>query len=250
MLSGSFTPEHVDVLAGDGVTWTNDSVRRHTVSAADGAWTSGSVSVTRSYTRAFTAAGTHEYLCTLHPGMRGEVAVHSVLLDAPREAGAPGRAFVLTGRSAMDGEVTIEGDDGSGFRAVGRATAAGGSFRAPVAPVATMRYRAVAGGGASPAVQLLVLDREVSATARRHGRVSMVRVRVTPASPRATVVLQAYLPERFGWWPIRRARLDRASRATFHVATRRRLRARAVLTLSDGATSLARSPVLRIGPRR
>jgi hypothetical protein len=73
---------------------------------------------------------------------------------------------------------------------------------------------------------------------------------VDPASPHATVVLQLHLPERFGWWPVRTKRLGHDSRATFTVKVgRRRLRARAVLTLADGATPLARSDVFRVGRR-
>jgi len=36
-------PQHLDVLLGDTVTWTNDSVRTHTVTADDGAFDSGRV---------------------------------------------------------------------------------------------------------------------------------------------------------------------------------------------------------------
>ena len=43
MLTAAFAPTHVDVVAGDTVTWSNDSVRKHTVTAQDGAWTSTEV---------------------------------------------------------------------------------------------------------------------------------------------------------------------------------------------------------------
>jgi hypothetical protein len=64
------------------------------------------------------------------------------------------------------------------------------------------------------------------------------------------VVLQLHLPERFGWWPVRRARLDGSSRARFVVRTRRRVRARVVLTRPDGATPLALSRILRAAATR
>jgi hypothetical protein len=76
-----------------------------------------------------------------------------------------------------------------------------------------------------------------------------VRVDVTPASPRATVVLQLRLPERFGWWPVRVARIDARSSAVFRLTLHRRLRARVVLTLADRATVLAVSDVMRVGTR-
>jgi hypothetical protein len=183
--------------------------------------------------------------------MTGEVDVHALLLDAPREPGAPDRAYTLTGRSSLPAgtPVAIEGDDGGGFRAVADATVDDhGGFSASVVPAASTRYRAAAGGETSPEVQLLVVDRRVSAAAARRGRRTVVHARVDPASPHATVVLQLRLPERFGWWPVRTERLDHRSRATFRLRiAHRRLRARVVLTLADGATPLATSRVFRVG---
>jgi hypothetical protein len=121
-----------------------------------------------------------------------------------------------------------------------------GTFAAQVLPTASGSYRAAAGADASPAVDLLVLDRTVAATARG-GRVN---VTVTPASPRATVVLQLYLKDHFGWWPVARQRLDASSRATFVQRVRRSVSARVVLTLPDGATVIGSSPKLRLQPRR
>ena len=45
----------------------------------------------------------------------------------------------------------------------------------------------------------------------------MVNVKASPASPGANVVLQLKLRERFGWWPVARARLDKRSRAALTV---------------------------------
>lgn len=253
MLAGAYTPTHVDVLAGDTVTWSNDSVRRHTVTAVDGSWGSANVFGGQSYARRFDTAGEVPYFCQVHPFMRGEVGVHELLLTAPREPGAPGRAYTLAGRAALPAgtDVTVEGDPGTGFAPVTHATVdAEGSFRTAVTPSTATMYRAVAGGETSPAVRLLVLDRHVTASTARAGGRTTVRVRVDPASPHATVVLQVHLRERFGWWPIRRTHLDHQSRATFRLRLHRRLRARAVLTLDDGATPLARSTVFRVGRRR
>jgi hypothetical protein len=253
MLTTAFAPTHVDVVAGDTVTWSNDSVRKHTVTAQDGTWTSAEVFAGEEYAHAFDRAGTALYYCRIHPFMRGEVDVHSVLLTAPAEPGAPRRPYTLAGRSSLPAgtAVTVEGDDGSGFRPVASTTVGDdGAFHAPVVPAATTRYRAVAGGETSPDVQLLVLDRHVTATSTRGERRTVVRVRVDPASPHATVVLQLHLRERFGWWPVRTQRLGHDSRTTFALKLgHRRLRARAVLTLADGATPLASSDVFRVGRR-
>ncbi len=58
------------------------------------------------------------------------------------------------------------------------------------------------------------------------------------------MVLQLRLPERFGWWPVRSARLGKDSRASLSVPLRRRVAARVVLTLPDRATVLAVSRTL------
>jgi hypothetical protein len=73
-------------------------------------------------------------------------------------------------------------------------------------------------------------------------------VTVTPSVPHAKVVLQARLRERFGWWPIARARLDYLSQARFRV--KRPARVRAVLVAKDGWTPLATSRVLALSARR
>jgi hypothetical protein len=266
ILVGSFSPPHTDVVAGDMVTWTNDSVRRHTVTAVDNAWSSSDVLGGEQYVRMFDQAGAFPYYCKIHPYMRGEVDVYSLLLDAPHEPGAPGRPYALEGRSSLPPgtDVAIEAGTGDTFGEVAHtAVGEGGEVRASVVPSTTTRYRAVAGGEASPPVQVLVLDRHITATSarplefrgapghrrRRPGSRTIIRVRVTPASPHATVVLQLHLRERFGWWPVRRARLDHHSRATFRLRLHRRVSARVVLTLADGATQLARSGEMRIGVR-
>jgi hypothetical protein len=168
------------------------------------------------------------------------------MLDAPRDASAPGQALTITGRAALPAgtAVSIKAADGS---VAASAAVAGGRFSAVVRPRASTSYTAVAGAETSPPVQLLVLDRKVKASAKRarHGR-AVVRTRVRPGSPGATVVLQLHLKERFGWWPVKHVRLDRHSRARFSVRVTHKVRARVVLVARDGATPLARSAVLRL----
>jgi plastocyanin len=249
MQYAAFAPVHVDVLAGDEVMWTNASARMHTVNADDGSFDSERVAIGGTYARGFDAAGTYLYHCRLHPTMRGEVDVHTLLLDAQPESAAPGRSYPLPGRAALPAgtEVSIEGDSGSGFERVGSATVGvDGGFSGTVTPAASTTYRAVHGGEASPPVELLVLGRHVRARAARHGRAVVVSAAVTPASHGQIAVLQLRLRERFGWWPVRRARLDHHSRVRFVIHTRRRVAARVVLTRADAATELARSAVLRL----
>jgi plastocyanin len=235
----------VDVLTGDTVTWRNDSVRPHTVSAADGSFASARLAVSGSFAHRFDAAGVMAYYCQIHPFMRAEVDVHRLLLDAPGDAAAPGQPLALSGRAALPAgtAVAITAADGSG---AGSATVdSGGHFHATITPRTTTTYTAVAGADASPPVQVLVVDRKVKASARGH----VVRTRVLPASPGATVVLQLHLREHFGWWPVRQVKLDKHSRARFSVRVKHKVRARVVLTAADGVTPLARSAVVRLSPR-
>jgi plastocyanin len=248
----AFTPPKLDVLAGDTVRWSNGSIRFHTVTAVDGSFGSPRLVVNDSYSHQFQAPGTVPYYCSLHPVMRGEIDVHNVLLTAPSEPGAPGRPYVLNGRSARPAgsAVSLEADEGSGFHPAGNATVeADGTVTTEIVPTTSATYRAVVGGESSPAVELLVLDRKLAVSAVGRGHRARVTARVTPASHGAPVVLQLRMPQHFGWWPVARAKLDHASRARFSLRLRHRYPARVVLTLRDGATTLAVSRTLHLGPR-
>jgi plastocyanin len=245
------TPQHLDVLVGDAVTWMNDSVRTHTVTADDASFDSGRLGPSETFTRAFPAPGQLPYHCILHPFIRGEVDVHRLLLTPPAQPAASNRPFPLSGRASLTGggTVTIEADHGAGFVPVATATPADdGSFVVPVVPGTTATYRAVAGAEASPPVSLLVLDRRVAVRVERGRQRVVIRTSVRPASAGAHVVLQLFLHDHFGWWPVQRTKLDRGSAARFGVRSRRRVAARVVLTLPDGATPLAISPTVRLGP--
>jgi hypothetical protein len=176
--------------------------------------------------------------------MSGEVDVYGLLLSGPGREVARGAATTLTGRAAAGVEsISIEEDTGAGFHAVATTRADDGEFSATVHPPANAAYRAVAGSSTSPSVQVAVSDRaeiRVRASGRR------VRVHVDPLAPGARVSLQLKLRERFGWWTVARARLDKRSEARFRVHRRRPVWARAVLTQGDGWTVLAASAAVRL----
>lgn len=249
----SVTPDRLDIVTGETVRWTNDSTRTHTVTADDASFDSGRLGGSQTFSRRFASVGAVPYHCTLHPSIKGVVAAQDLLLDPPAHAAAPNTPFPLTGRASAavpaGADVSIEADTGAGFAAVGTTTLKpDGAFSARVSAPAGGRYRAVAGGVTSAPVSLVVLDRQISLTAQRaRGRV-VLRTAVTPAMRGGRVVLQLYLPARFGWWPVQSAKLDARSAARFVLHPRRRLRARVRLTLPDEATTLATSRTLRIGP--
>jgi plastocyanin len=241
----AFNPPRLVALAGDTIGWRNGSfVNKHTVTGSG--FESGPIVPGGGFFRDFTAPGAYTYVCTIHPGMSGEVDVYRLLLSGPGREVARGAPTILTGRVAAGiGKVTIEEDTGAGFHPVATASAEAGSFRATVHPPASASYRAVSGPDASGPVPVQVSDRN-AVTASASGR--RVRVRVEPFNPGASVSLQLKLRERFGWWTVARARLDKESSADFRVRRPRAVWARVVLTQSDRWTPLAASAPVRIRP--
>ncbi|HWK26038.1 MAG TPA: plastocyanin/azurin family copper-binding protein [Solirubrobacter sp.] len=250
--NAAFATPHVDVLAGDTVTWHNESVRVHDVDADDGSFLSPRLAMDGTFGRRFDAVGTYAYHCSLHPSMRGSVGVYRVLLSAPRDAAAPGRPLVLSGRAALPAGAAVSIVDDADAVAATAVVDGSGAFSATVRPTASGSFRAVADGdgdgGGGPPVQVLVLDRSVRASAAvvRGGRVRVTAL-VTPSSPGATVVLQLRLKEHFGWWPVRTTRVGADSRARFVLPRQgHRVAARVLLTAADGATELARSSTFHV----
>jgi plastocyanin len=243
--NASFAVPHVDVLAGDTVTWHNDSVRTHNVNADDGSFASPRLYMSGTFGHRFETPGVIAYYCQLHPSMRGDVAVHRVLLNAAKEPAAPGKPYALSGRAALPegSAVSIEAGGAVAARAEVREDS---TFTASVTPRETATYTAVAGGESAPPVQVLVLDRKVKATQTVRGSKLRIDAAVTPASKGATVVLQLRLKEHFGWWPVRVGTLDASSRVRFTLPRGRKVSARVLLTASDAATELARSSTFRL----
>jgi plastocyanin len=238
--NASFAVPHLDVLAGDTVTWHNASLRAHDVAAEDRSFSSPRLLMDSMYIHRFDTPGTYAYLCRLHPTMRGGIGVHRLLLDRASEPAAPGKPYRLKGRAALPDGATVSIQADGVERAT--ATVQGGAFTATVTPSTTASYTAVAGAESAPPVQVLVLDRKVAAAQR--GRT--VVARVTPAGAGATVVLQLKLKERFGWWPVKATKTKADGSARFTIPRGRKVRARVLLTASDEATELARSATFRL----
>jgi plastocyanin len=75
LTSTAYAPSPITIAAGDTVTWTNNDTTEHTTTAQDGSWNSGAVAPGRNFSRTFPTAGSFDYDCTIHPGMRGTVIV-------------------------------------------------------------------------------------------------------------------------------------------------------------------------------
>jgi plastocyanin len=71
----TFTPETVNINAGESVTWQNFSGMKHTSTSDQLGWDQ-TVDNGLLFTRVFLTAGSYPYHCSIHPGMRGTVVVN------------------------------------------------------------------------------------------------------------------------------------------------------------------------------
>ncbi|MFZ3383514.1 MAG: cupredoxin family copper-binding protein [Candidatus Methanoperedens sp.] len=68
-----FIPDTITVTKGTNVTWTNKDTAPHTVKGTG--FISGTLNQGQTYSKTFNEAGTFEYVCGIHPGMKGKVIV-------------------------------------------------------------------------------------------------------------------------------------------------------------------------------
>ncbi|MEA2364641.1 MAG: hypothetical protein QOI32_153 [Thermoleophilaceae bacterium] len=255
----SFSPKQLDVLTGDNVVWRNNSQKTHNVKFDTEGFNSGRFGPGEARNHPFPTAGIYVYHCTIHDGMDGEIGVYPLVLSGPKKRVRRGTSIALHVRAPEGaGEVRIEADSGAGFVpvAVAGPDAGGGheghdepgTVHATVVASETAVYRAAFAGGVSQAVRVEVTDApDISARVRRGKRgAALVTVAAKPATPGARIVLQVKLRERFGWWPVDRARLDKRSRARLTARGYAGAPARAVLVGPDWTTALSVSRALKL----
>jgi plastocyanin len=71
--NNAFQPGTVTIARGGTVTWTNQAAVPHTVSF--GGQASPPIGAGQTYSKTFDDAGTFDYICSIHPSMRGQVIV-------------------------------------------------------------------------------------------------------------------------------------------------------------------------------
>lgn len=71
----SYSPSTVTINVGDTVTWTNSDAQAHTATGTG--WNTGDLGNGDSGSITFAAAGSFDYICGIHPAMRGTVAVRA-----------------------------------------------------------------------------------------------------------------------------------------------------------------------------
>jgi plastocyanin len=78
-----YAPATSRIEPGSWVTWSNSGEDTHSITATDGSFDSGDLLPSEGFSWYFDAAGTFEYLCTLHPWMLGKVVVGDGVVTAP-----------------------------------------------------------------------------------------------------------------------------------------------------------------------
>jgi len=68
-----FQPDQVTINKGDTVTWTNMDSMSHDVKFKDAG--SPALKKGETYSKTFDRAGTFDYICDIHPSMKGKVIV-------------------------------------------------------------------------------------------------------------------------------------------------------------------------------
>jgi amicyanin len=71
----AFKPATLTVKVGEKVTWTNRDEEPHQVGSVDKKLLSPVLDTDGRFSQTFSAPGTYEYYCTLHPRMTGKVVV-------------------------------------------------------------------------------------------------------------------------------------------------------------------------------
>jgi plastocyanin len=71
----TFDPPILTMKAGTTVTWVNNDDIPHLVSEKDGKFRSSALDTGDKFSQTFSAVGTIEYFCAIHPHMTGKIVV-------------------------------------------------------------------------------------------------------------------------------------------------------------------------------
>ena len=71
----TFIPSEITVVPGTTVTWVNKETMPHTVVDTNKGFRSKTLAKDASFSFTFATAGDYDYLCSIHPNMKGKVIV-------------------------------------------------------------------------------------------------------------------------------------------------------------------------------
>jgi len=69
----SFNPAEMSIKKGSTVTWTNQDAMPHRISGSG--FQSNTLNKGQSFSFTFDTAGTFDYICSIHPSMKGRIIV-------------------------------------------------------------------------------------------------------------------------------------------------------------------------------
>jgi plastocyanin len=71
----AFDPGDLTIAKGTTVTWKNDDSATHRIKSGDGSFDSKDLKNGDSFDHTFDTAGTFDYICGIHPSMKGKITV-------------------------------------------------------------------------------------------------------------------------------------------------------------------------------
>jgi plastocyanin len=214
IIDAAVVPNALVAPPGARVVWTNAGTKRHTATADDGRFDSGALLPGQAFSiSAPSEPGVYAYHCRFHSFIRGTLTISLIALDvpAPVAVGAPARLRGTVPGAAVGTAVAVERRVPGAWEAVATATTdAQGAFTAVSPPLATRTaFRAVVAGSVSPSVRAEVRP---SLSVVRTGR--RLRVRVSPAPPGGSALLQGLHLDSYRWHALARRPLG-AGRVAF-----------------------------------
>ena len=72
-----YTPPSLVVSPGTTVTWKNTDDSPHSVREKSGKFKSAALDTDDTFSQTFAAPGEYDYICSIHPYMRGKIVVKS-----------------------------------------------------------------------------------------------------------------------------------------------------------------------------
>jgi amicyanin len=80
----TFDPPQLTIPAGTTVTWVNEDDIPHALATTNKAFKSQALDTDDKFSFTFTAPGTYEYFCSLHPHMKATIVVEAGAGGAPK----------------------------------------------------------------------------------------------------------------------------------------------------------------------
>ena len=231
----TFQPHTLNVLVGDQVSWFNQSFTAdHNIV---GPTFDELLSPREQWLNPnpFASPGTVDYICTIHPGMAGTIAVHDVYLRPLASAVLYGNAMSFSGLAPSGAEVQIERFLEETWTPVGAPNTAttADSFSIPLKPAVPGSYRATTASGESDPITVSVKPRVTLAKKRLPRKRTRVTATAAPNRAGAVAVLQRKKPA--GWAVLASKRLNTNSKAAFVVRPPKGTwRVRAIVKASGG----------------